>query len=238
MGRRASEGSMLSDKETQLNCRENMNSAMKSVAKSHFLGDPLHQVSHKSLEMPGYSYPNNAGCRLSLDAGRRESSASLSSSLPDGSKDSLSSSNSTSTLTGQDTDDSIILNRIRKSFQQKEEFLRRPSNPLECAPVQKEFYSRPKKLDKPIWPPVDIIKQTNRNKPTHQNFQRVKNDIENERGDIQQNYDSKRDDDDNATVKNGVWANASNLTKIQENSCVEYVESNGSSDQNSADDKR
>lgn len=48
----------------------------------------------------GLSYVNSAGCRLSLDDGRRESSASLNSSVADGSKDSLSSYDSTSTLTG------------------------------------------------------------------------------------------------------------------------------------------
>lgn len=51
---------------------------------------------------------------------RRESSASVASSI--GSYD------SGSTLTS-DMGDSAIMNRLRKSFEQKEEFLRRPSQP-------------------------------------------------------------------------------------------------------------
>lgn len=252
MGRRASEGSMLSDKETQLGSitKDNMNTTMRSVAKAHFLGDPL---SHKSLEMPGLNYPNSVGCRLSLDAGRRESSSSLSSSIADGSKDSLSSSNSTSTLTGQDTDDSIILNRIRKSFQQKEEFLRRPSNTSECSPIQREFYSRPKKLDKPVWPPVDVIRQdspSRSTKPTHQNFQRVKNDIESERDMVvQPGNDNKYQENNRINGKkqqdqsiNGsrMQENANHLAKIQENptACTEFSDSNGDGEHNYSDDKR
>lgn len=75
------------------------------------------------------------------------------------SKDSLGSFDSNSTLTGRELDDSIIFSRIRKSLEQKEEFLRRPSQPTgwltpELSLIKpKEFYARPQKLQKPAWPP-------------------------------------------------------------------------------------
>lgn len=91
---------------------------------------------------------------------RRESNASLTSSAAE-SKDSLSSYESISTLTGHDTDDSVFLSRMRKSLEQKEEFLRRPSQPTGWANPeehniiqQKEFYARPQKLHRPVWPPT------------------------------------------------------------------------------------
>ncbi|XP_045491359.1 rho GTPase-activating protein 23 isoform X4 [Colias croceus] len=91
--------------------------------------------------------------------GRRESDISLPSSATE-SKDSLGSFDSNSTLTGRELDDSIILSRIRKSLEQKEAFLRRPSQPTGWVtpdappPIkQKEFYARPQKLQKPAWPP-------------------------------------------------------------------------------------
>lgn len=68
-------------------------------------------------------------------------------------------------------DDSVIMTRLRKSFEQKEEFLRRPSHPIGWflseerseSPVRgsgsttipREFYARPQKLQKQIWPPND-----------------------------------------------------------------------------------
>lgn len=89
------------------------------------------------------------------NSSRRESDTSLPSSAAE-SKDSLGSFDSNSTL----IDDSIILSRIRKSLEQKEAFLRRPSQPTGWVtpdappPIkQKEFYARPQKLQKPAWPP-------------------------------------------------------------------------------------
>ncbi|XP_068630097.1 rho GTPase-activating protein 23-like isoform X3 [Battus philenor] len=94
-----------------------------------------------------------------LHDSRRESDTSLPSSAAE-SKDSLGSFDSNSTLTGREIDDSIILSRIRKSLEQKEAFLRRPSQPTGWVtpdapqPIkQKEFYARPQKLQKPAWPP-------------------------------------------------------------------------------------
>ncbi|XP_077283847.1 rho GTPase activating protein at 19D isoform X3 [Arctopsyche grandis] len=89
---------------------------------------------------------------------RRESNASLTSSAAE-SKDSLSSYESISTLTGNDPDNILYKYRIRKSLEQKEAFLRRPSQPTGWATPeqnviqQKEFYARPQKLHKPAWPP-------------------------------------------------------------------------------------
>lgn len=184
MGRRASDGcALLSDtyfdhpadysgvnSDTDEMVINNNNTKMKMMYK---------------YENPELRYPNKAGCRLSLDAGRRESSSSLTSSLADGSKDSLTSFDSTSTLTGHETDDSAIMSRYRRSFQQKEEFLKMPPPPPAAEPlIQREYYSRPKKLEnRALWPPERLQDTPNisKIKPTHQHFQRVKNDIDTER---------------------------------------------------------
>lgn len=50
-------------------------------------------------------------------------------------------------------DDSIIMSRIKKSLEQKEEFLRRPVPSQSSQNPAKEFYSRPQKLTPPVWPP-------------------------------------------------------------------------------------
>lgn len=217
MGRRASEGSTLSDREGYY-CEPECylspekggmvvgDSKMKTVSKSAYTPETL-------------TYPNTAGCRLSLDAGRRESSSSLTSSLADGSKDSLSSFDSVSTLTGQETDDSIMT-RFRKSFQQKEEFLRRPSNVLEPALIAREFYSRPKRLEKPMWPPTDPLRQDSparTMKPMHHNFQRVKNDIENERDLVQHHNGLSGEVSLQREAKSPkTWPLAANLDRIKE----------------------
>ncbi|XP_025409051.1 rho GTPase-activating protein 21-B isoform X2 [Sipha flava] len=52
-------------------------------------------------------------------------------------------------------DDSIIMSRIKKSLEQKEEFLRRPTVPPQHP--AKEFYSRPQKLSAPVWPPAQPV---------------------------------------------------------------------------------
>lgn len=91
------------------------------------------------------------------------------------------------------------MTRFRKSFEKKEEFLRRPSQPvgwktsedsnrLIPTVIQREFYSRPQKLQKE-WPPNEAPNmngqespnKTSSNKPSHQNLQRVKVDIDLER---------------------------------------------------------
>lgn len=108
---------------------------------------------------------------------RRESSASVASSI--GSYD------SGSTLTSDNMGDCAIMNRLRKSFEQKEEFLRRPSQPtgyisdtspqpvIEENPAsvkQREFYGRPQRLQKSIWPPNDNLNknQENQNEPDYE----------------------------------------------------------------------
>ncbi|XP_011877524.1 PREDICTED: rho GTPase-activating protein 21 isoform X2 [Vollenhovia emeryi] len=110
--------------------------------------------------------------RLSIDS-RRDSS-------PAASKDSMSPYDSNSTLTGNEcSDDSVIMNRLRKSFEQKAEFLRRPSHPIgwsvepsllpsfnQAAVIQREFYARPQKLQRQIWPPGQNEQQQRQQSPT------------------------------------------------------------------------
>lgn len=122
MGRRASEGSNISDNSREVYSYPDYpefvgdsdmvvsSSKMKSASKVAYPG-PLGADNHSQSSfasgdgvpcgLQGLSYGNSVGCRLSLDGGRRESSASLNSSLADGSKDSLSSFDSASTLTGK-----------------------------------------------------------------------------------------------------------------------------------------
>ncbi|XP_077270853.1 rho GTPase activating protein at 19D isoform X3 [Temnothorax americanus] len=137
--------------------------------------------------------------RLSMES-RRDSS-------PVASKDSMSPYDSNSTLTGNEcSDDSVIMNRLRKSFEQKAEFLRRPSYPVgwsvessllpnidQSAVIQREFYARPQKLQRQIWPPGQNEQQrqqsptrrsqernvvtktvTSLNKPSNQSVQMIK----------------------------------------------------------------
>ncbi|XP_011300531.1 uncharacterized protein RhoGAP19D isoform X3 [Fopius arisanus] len=137
---------------------------------------------------------SNESSRLSIDSRRDSSPASKDSSL--------SSYDSNSTLTGNEcSDDSVIMTRLRKSFEQKEEFLRRPSHPIgwllpdeasrlnqnqnQNQGVQREFYARPQKLQRQVWPPneqsdLNANKGGIKNgKPGNQNVQRVR-DIEGE----------------------------------------------------------
>lgn len=114
------------------------------------------------------------------NSSRRESDTSLPSSAAE-SKDSLGSFDSNSTLTGRELDDSIILSRIRKSLEQKEAFLRRPSQPTGWVtpdappPIkQKEFYARPQKLQKPAWPPPAASPPPASPPPTQQNQEQKK----------------------------------------------------------------
>ncbi|XP_062700293.1 uncharacterized protein LOC109428467 isoform X4 [Aedes albopictus] len=69
--------------------------------------------------------------------------------------------------------DSAIMSRLRKSFEQKEEFLRRPAPAPSSVPVpsqsgvvaapfdvqQREFYGRPNRLQKSVWPPPPVQQQ-------------------------------------------------------------------------------
>ncbi|PSN52317.1 hypothetical protein C0J52_08535 [Blattella germanica] len=208
------------------------------TSSSYGSSENVHSSAGSANSLQRLHYSGTAGCRLSLDAGttRRDSSVSLPSNgfvrenytASDGSKDSLVSYDSNSTLTGgQDrcsSDDSLIMSRIRKSFEQKEEFLKRPNQPIswnvnsgnqpQSAPslssqhaiIAREFYARPQKFQRPVWPPTApssspiLYRQQSpprssssgksnyssssssvSNKPTHQNLQRVKSDIDSER---------------------------------------------------------
>lgn len=179
--RRLSEGSSISDgpKESRISYESNDYMSINS--------ESMRQQDKDYLTSNGSNKP---GCRLSLDAGRPDR---LQSTTLEGSKDSLSSFGSSSTLTGQDTDDSIIMSRLRKNFEKKEAFLRRPSKPTgflespadntsskSTSPVviQREFYGRPQKLQKPVWPPTSNFQQTpSSSKPLHQDFERIKSDL-------------------------------------------------------------
>ncbi|XP_058444354.1 uncharacterized protein LOC131425997 isoform X4 [Malaya genurostris] len=58
--------------------------------------------------------------------------------------------------------DSAIMSRLRKSFEQKEEFLRRPAPVPHSASFdvqQREFYGRPNRLQKSVWPPTASTNQ-------------------------------------------------------------------------------
>ncbi|XP_039313819.1 uncharacterized protein LOC105205487 isoform X9 [Solenopsis invicta] len=117
---------------------------------------------------------SNESSRLSIES-RRDSS-------PAASKDSMSPYDSNSTLTGNEcSDDSVIMNRLRKSFEQKAEFLRRPSHPIgwsaepssqlppnfnQASVIQREFYARPQKLQRQIWPPGQSEQQQRQQSPT------------------------------------------------------------------------
>lgn len=99
----------------------------------------------------------------------------------------------TESFLGHEIDDTMMT-RFRKTLEKKEEFLKRPVQPVnwkppdDKLPIQREFYGRPQKLQKE-WPPNDpcLNGQDSPKKPTHQNFQRVKIDIDIERDYLQQN---------------------------------------------------
>lgn len=107
-----------------------------------------------------YGSINTFDSRLSMGSRRDSSPASKDSSL--------SSFDSNSTLTGNEGfDNSYIMNRLKKSVEQKEEFLRRPSQPIGWLPgdnpiplnqsvIQREFYARPQKLQRQVWPPSEF----------------------------------------------------------------------------------
>ncbi|XP_056639687.1 rho GTPase-activating protein 21-A isoform X4 [Diorhabda sublineata] len=175
MDRRASEGNILSNPE-----RYNTEySSLIPMSENKYNMTTIYKSSNYMSETPDFS-SKTPNCRHSMEVERRrESTSSLSSSIPESTKDSLISFDSNSTLTGHETDDSAIMNRFRKSVQQKEEFLKTPVNVTDQSIVRKEFYSRPKKLERQVWPPNE--RESKNSKPSHQNFIRVKNDIENER---------------------------------------------------------
>ncbi|XP_070153965.1 rho GTPase-activating protein 23 isoform X5 [Polyergus mexicanus] len=171
-------------------------------------------VARRASEGSGTTNDSETASYGSIDALRSNESSRLSiesrrDSSPVASKDSSTSPyDSNSTLTGNEcSDDSVIMNRLRKSFEQKAEFLRRPSHPIgwsteplpslqninQAAVIQREFYARPQKLQRPIWPPgqneqrqqsptrrgslernVAAKPTTLMNKPSNQSVQRIK----------------------------------------------------------------
>ncbi|XP_066155664.1 rho GTPase-activating protein 23 isoform X15 [Euwallacea fornicatus] len=170
MGRRASEGSnLLSSSEytgpTSLNSSDGGSSEYYSMKAMH--NEPYYLPS--SGERLNMGIPDG-GCRLQSSdvATRRESTSSLASSIAESSKDSITSFGSNSTLTGHEIDDSARISRVRQSVRQKEEFLR--------TPVLREFHSRPKKLGRPVWPPIEPIRSDKQSKPLILGLVHGKND--------------------------------------------------------------
>ncbi|XP_060529948.1 rho GTPase-activating protein 21-like isoform X3 [Cylas formicarius] len=189
MGRRASEGSTLLSS-TEYHGAQSLASSDGGFSDRYYINDMKAMYKPNYLPSGNDSTPGqdgsgtmlNANCRLSMDVERRESTSSLSSSIADSSKESLASFGSNSTLTGHEMDDSVIMSRFRQSVKQKEEFLRTPGRPAQHALIRREFYGRPKKLERAVWPPPNEAAAQQRSpKPTNQNFARVKNDIDGER---------------------------------------------------------
>ncbi|XP_076393755.1 rho GTPase activating protein at 19D isoform X2 [Megachile rotundata] len=112
--------------------------------------------------------------RFSIDSRRDSSLVAANESTYDsacallGNEGSRNESVSNPTIGNSGIDDSVIMTRLRKSFEQKEEFLRRPSHPIglflpdqkseprnesSATAIPREFYARPQKLQRQIWPP-------------------------------------------------------------------------------------
>lgn len=147
-------------------------------------------VARRASEGSGITNDSESMSYSSIDALRSNESSRLSidshrDSSPAASKDSVSPYDSNSTLTGNEcSDDSVIMNRLRKSFEQKAEFLRRPSHPIgwsveppplsnfnQAAVIQREFYARPQKLQRPVWPPGQNEQQQRQQSPTRRSSQ-------------------------------------------------------------------
>ncbi|XP_071555059.1 rho GTPase-activating protein 21 isoform X4 [Temnothorax nylanderi] len=148
-------------------------------------------VARRASEGSGNIIDSETASYGSIDALRSSESSRLSmesrrDSSPAASKDSMSPYDSNSTLTGNEcSDDSVIMNRLRKSFEQKAEFLRRPSYPVgwsvepsllpnfdQSAVIQREFYARPQKLQRQIWPPGQNEQQQRQQSPTRRSQER------------------------------------------------------------------
>lgn len=135
------------------------------------------------------------------------------------------------------------MTRFRKTIEKKEEFLKRPNQPINFKPpddfkisatpvIQREFYGRPQKLQKE-WPPMNDPHNINGQqdplkKPLHTNFQRVKIDIDSERDYIVPNgkeenkseVKSRYIDPANAATQFQVGGLVSNVSPLQRNSNI------------------
>ncbi|XP_011060628.1 PREDICTED: uncharacterized protein LOC105149722 isoform X5 [Acromyrmex echinatior] len=150
-------------------------------------------VTRRASEGSGNTLDSETASYGSIDALRSSESSRLSiesrrDSSPAASKESMSPYDSNSTLTGNEcSDDSVIMNRLRKSFEQKAEFLRRPSHPIgwsldsatsllsnfnQASVIQREFYARPQKLQRQIWPPGQNDQQQRQQSPTRRSQER------------------------------------------------------------------
>lgn len=131
---------------------------------------PQQQQQQQQQIMPMYKQKENIPQINLINPEMSSSSASSS----------VHSFDSRSTLTNSDINDSVM-SRLLKSVEQKEEFLRRPSQPyMVKMPFQaiseqqqfmmdnlqqREFYARPNRLQNSIWPPHDASEMGNSLKP-------------------------------------------------------------------------
>jgi hypothetical protein len=104
-------------------------------------GRPLNGHQTNSAESVRSAVAAAASRRI-IEERRRDSSASLPNDSP-----------RLSVSSDVDADPSVIT-RIKKSFEQKEEFLKRPNQPICLPPTVREFYAVPNKFQKPQWPPA------------------------------------------------------------------------------------
>ncbi|XP_050310273.1 rho GTPase-activating protein 21 isoform X15 [Anthonomus grandis grandis] len=153
MGRRASEGSHLVPPGGGGDY-SGATSLTSSDGENYYYHERMRAMQNKPYYLPSSGdglATMDAGCRLqSSEATRRESTSSISSSIADSSKGSTTTSyDSNSTLTGHEMDEEASRLaaelRVRQSVRQKEEFLR--------TPVVREFHGKPKRLERPVWPP-------------------------------------------------------------------------------------
>ncbi|KAG8230306.1 hypothetical protein J437_LFUL008498, partial [Ladona fulva] len=117
-----------------------------------------------------HSLPTSYGSPFcSLDPRRRDSTVSLPPTMRcDGFRDAgpppAASPGGSGACYPEDDDESAVtdsvMRRIRKSFEQKEEFLRRPTQPIwlpqPTAAIPREFYAHPQKFQRPPWPPHQL----------------------------------------------------------------------------------
>lgn len=116
---------------------------MRDLCVPQAISDTSSCGSSESGPTYGYGGASSAACRFSLDAGV-------------GRGNNFDSLSDTSVKDSYGSEDSLIMTRLRKSFEQKEEFLNRPltnAGVHQNTLAAKEFYGRPQKLPGQPWPP-------------------------------------------------------------------------------------
>ncbi|KAF4520925.1 hypothetical protein B566_EDAN008900, partial [Ephemera danica] len=123
---------------------------------------------HAPLSLQGPQRAASVDRECNNDDRRRESTASLPPNV--GTTDSSPRLSIASSLDANEADS--VITRIKKSFEQKEEFLKRPNQPIwlpsssssassTCSNssqpgtlIPREFYAHPQKFQRPLWPPT------------------------------------------------------------------------------------